>query len=140
MLNSLEHISLLLDGTVKALRNLPSSQILLARQSLTCQSMKISRDKEGRKTNDITSTATNVPFVTNKDGIITPGLLPYVFEGVIPRLQVHIGSTEQSNLYQVCLLQEWYLSAAWIMIFYNYKRELSAVINSITCSLNVSII
>ena len=87
MLNYLEHIRLLLDGTVKALRSLPSSQISLARESLTCQPLRMSREKQGRR-NIIKSTAKNIPHVTNKDGILAPGLLPYVLEGIIPMLKV----------------------------------------------------
>ena len=85
----LEHTSLLLDGTVKALRSLPDSQISVARQSLTRQPLRMSRDKKGRRIAiRITSSTKNIPYVTNKDGILATGLLPYVIKGIIPILKV----------------------------------------------------
>ena len=88
-LNFLVYTSSLLDGTVKALRSLPDSQISLARQSLMRQPLRMSRDKEGRRiVINITSSTKDIPYVTNEDGILVAGLLPYVIEGIIPILKV----------------------------------------------------
>lgn len=86
----LEHTSLLLDGTYKALSNLDKSQIPLARQNLTSRSIRIRRDKEGKRRKiSTTSNAKNIPYVTSKDGELPPGLLPYIMEGILPMLEVH---------------------------------------------------
>ena len=61
----------------------------MARQSLMRQPLRMSRDKEGRRrVIRITSSTKNIPYVTNKDGILAAGLLPYVIEGIIPMLKV----------------------------------------------------
>ena len=84
VLKYLDHTSLLLDGTVKALSiPPPGSQTLLARQSHICQ-----HKQERKKNYIITSAAKGIPYVTNKDGILAPGLLPYVIEGFLPTLKV----------------------------------------------------
>ena len=86
----LEHVSLLLDGVVKALVNLPSSQIASARENLTSRSTIIRRDPQGfRQRAKTMSNQKNIPFVTSKDGELIPGLLIYLMEGILPMLKVH---------------------------------------------------
>ena len=89
MWSFLEHISLLLNGVVKALINLPKSEIASAKENLTSRSSRIYRDKKGiRKRAKTMSTQKNIPFVTGKDGELVPGLLIYLMEGVLPMLKV----------------------------------------------------
>ena len=78
MRNYLEHISLLLDGVVKALIN-PPSQIASAKYNATSRSTRIKTIK---------TTVPNIPFVTNEDGDLIPGLLTYLMEGILPMLKV----------------------------------------------------
>ena len=87
--NYLEHISLLLEGVIKALVDLPSSQIASAKQNLTSRATIIRRDEQGfRKRAKTMSNQRNIPFVTNQDGELVPGLLIYLMEGVLPMLKV----------------------------------------------------
>ena len=89
MWSYLEHISSLLDGVLQALANLPNDeQKASARQNLTSQSTRIRQNKLTR--NITMSTAKNVPFVTNENGELFPGLLLYLMEGILPMLKVHI--------------------------------------------------
>ena len=85
----LEHIRILLDGIVRALKGLPESEVVAARSSLTAQSVKLKRRRDGqRKRASTMSAVTNVPFVTNKEGELVPGLLIYLMEGIVPMLKV----------------------------------------------------
>ena len=85
----LEHISLLLNGVVKALINLPNSEIASAKKNLTSRSSRMYRDKKGiRKRTKTMSAQQNIPFVTGKDGELVPGLLIYLMEGILPMLTV----------------------------------------------------
>ena len=89
MWDYLEHISVLLDGVVNALVNLPSNQIASARENLTSRSTVIRRDPQGfRQRAKTMSNQKDIPFVTNKDGELIPGLLIYIMEGVLPMLKV----------------------------------------------------
>ena len=89
MWNYLEHISLLLEGVVKALNNLPGSEMTTAKHNLTSHSIRMSRNKQGiRKRTRTMSTAKNIPYVTGKDGELIPGLLLYLMEGILPTLKV----------------------------------------------------
>ena len=85
----LEHVSLLLEGVVKALINLPSSQIASAKENLSSRATIIRRDPQGfRQRAKTMSNQKNIPFVTNKDGELIPGLLIYLMEGILPMLKV----------------------------------------------------
>ena len=88
----LEHIRILLDGIVSALKGLPASEAALARSSLNARSVKFKcrgDDRSGsRKRVGATSAVTNVPFVTNREGQLAPGLLIYLMEGILPMLTV----------------------------------------------------
>ena len=85
----LEHISMLLDGVIQALINLPKSEIASAKENLTSRSSRIYRDKRGtRKRAKTMSAQKNIPYVTGKDGELIPGLLIYLMEGILPLLKV----------------------------------------------------
>ena len=87
----LEHTSLILEGVVKALNNLPPSEMPSAKYSLTSKSVRMPRNKQGirRRTKTICA-ARNILYVTNKDGELIPGLLFYLMEGVMPMLKVRV--------------------------------------------------
>ena len=85
MWSYLEHTNLILEGVVKALNNLPPNEIPLAKSSLTSRSLRISQSIRRTKT---ISTTRNIPYVTDKDGKLIPGLLLYLMDGVIPVLKV----------------------------------------------------
>ena len=128
LLNYMEHITLLLDGTIKALRSLPDSQISLARQSLTCQPLKMSGKKQRRRNYIITSTAKNIPHVTNKDGILAPGLLPYVLEEIMPTIEVqHILDNLVYTTYVI------YLGAVWALLRTRAEKSLNYHFSFIKC-------
>ena len=94
MWSFLEHISLLLDGVYKALVNLPNDEEKAsARCNLTSQCKRISKNKQ-KRTKTI-SAAKDVPFVTDKNGELLPGLLLYVLEGILPMLKVHTYNTRK---------------------------------------------
>jgi len=101
----LEHIRILLDGIVRAIKGLPEDQAAAARSSLTARSVKLKRRRDGqsgtRKRVGTMSAVTNVPYVTNKEGQLVPGLLIYVMEGIIPMLKVW---TDNINCYHVNFL------------------------------------
>ena len=81
---------MLLEGVVKALINLPSSEVTAAKHNLTSHSVRMSRNRQGiRKRAKTMSTAKNIPYVTDKDGELIPGLLLYLMEGILPMLKVH---------------------------------------------------
>ena len=85
----LEHISLLLDGVVKALMGLPSSQLASAKHNLTSRSTRIDRNKQGiRRRTKTMSNQKDIPYVTGTDGELFPGLLLYLMEGILPMLKV----------------------------------------------------
>lgn len=88
----LEHIRILLDGIVRAIKGLPASQASSARSSLLARSVKLKRRRdelqETRKRVGTMSAVTNVPYVTDKEGQLVPGLLIYVMEGIVPMLKV----------------------------------------------------
>ena len=89
---------MLLEGVVKALNNLPTSQIPSAKFNLTSKSVRVCRSKQGiRKRTKTMSNASNILYVTDKDGELIPGLLIYLMEGILPMLKVcihtHIGNT-----------------------------------------------
>ena len=87
----LEHISLILKGVVKALNNLPPSEIQSAKFSLTAKSVRMFRNKRGIiKRSKTMSTARNILYVTDKDGELIPGLLLYLMDGVMPMLKVRM--------------------------------------------------
>ena len=85
MWSFLEHISLLLEGVVKALKGLPLDQVLEAKYQLTTQTLRI---KHGSVTKAVT-VAKNIPFVSDEKGEIVPGLLLYIMEGILPMLKVN---------------------------------------------------
>lgn len=88
MWSYLEHTSLILEGVVKALRNLPSPEVASAKSSLTSRSVRMRHNKQliRRRTRTM---CTELLYVTDKDGGLIPGLLVYLMEGVIPMLKVH---------------------------------------------------
>ena len=89
MWSFLEHVSVLLDGVVKALISLPKCEIASAKRNLTSRSSRIYRDKKGiTKKAKTMSDQKNIPFVTSEDGELVPGLLIYLMEGVLPMLEV----------------------------------------------------
>ena len=92
MWSFLDHTSLLVDGVVKALANLPNDEEKAsARHTLRCQSKRIA--SLNKLTRNITmSTAKNVPFVTNENGELFPGLLLYLMEGILPMLKVYMNN------------------------------------------------
>ena len=81
----LEHISLLLEGVIRALKGLSRDQVLEAKNQLTTQTLRI---KHGSITKAVTG-AQNIPFVTDEKGEIIPGILLYIMEGVLPMLKVN---------------------------------------------------
>lgn len=80
----LEHVSLLLNGITRTLQNVPSDQVFEAKHRLTTQSLRL---KHGRADKVITA-AKNIPFVTDEKGEVTPGVLLYIMDGVLPMLKV----------------------------------------------------
>ena len=84
MWSYLEHVSLLLKGVTRTLQDLPPDQAFEAKHRLTTQSLRL---KHGRIAKAITA-AQNIPFVTDEKGEITPGILLYLMEGVLPMLKV----------------------------------------------------
>lgn len=84
MWSYLEHISLLLEGVTRALQDLPSDQVFETKHRLTTQSLRL---KHGHVAKAITA-AQNIPFVTDEKGEVTPGVLLYIMEGVLPMLKV----------------------------------------------------
>lgn len=98
----LEHIRILLDGIVRAIKGLPADQATAARASLTARSVKLKRRRDEqsgtRKRVGTMSAVTNVPYVTNTEGQLVPGLLIYLMEGIIPLLKVQ---TDNINCYYV---------------------------------------
>ena len=81
----LEHISLLLEGVIRALKGLSRDQVLEAKNQLTTQTLRI---KHGSITKAVTA-AQNIPIVTDEKGEIIPGILLYIMEGVLPMLKVN---------------------------------------------------
>ena len=79
---------MILEGVVKALNNLPPSEIASAKSSLTSRSLRTSQNMQRNSRNKTISTARNIPYVTDKDGELIPGLLLYLMEGVMPVLKV----------------------------------------------------
>lgn len=80
---------MVLEGVVKALNNLPSSQIPSAKSNLMSRSVRTCRNKQGiRKRTKTMCTARNILYVTDKDGELIPGLLLYLMEGILPMLKV----------------------------------------------------
>ena len=89
MWSYLEHVSLLLEGIVKALDHLPKSELPAAKSNLTSRSVRVCRNKQGiRRRTKTMSTVKNIVFVTDKSGELIPGLLIYLMEGVMPMLKV----------------------------------------------------
>ena len=88
MWSFLDHVSSLLDGVVIALANLPNDkEKASARCDFTFQSTRI---RQNKLTKSVTrSTAKSVPFVTNRNGELFPGLLLYLMEGILPMLKVY---------------------------------------------------
>jgi len=84
MWNYLEHVSLLLEGVARTLQDLSPDQAFEAKQQLTIQSFRL---KHGHTAKIITA-APSLPFVTDEKGEITPGVLLYIMEGVLPMLKV----------------------------------------------------
>lgn len=80
----LEHISLLLEGVTRTLQDLPSDQVFEVKHRLTTQSLRL---KHGCIVKTITA-AQNIPFVTDENGEIAPGILLYIMEGILPMLKV----------------------------------------------------
>ena len=91
--NYLEHISLLLEGITRILQDLPPDQAFEAKHQLTAQSLRL---KHGDVAKAITATQ-NIPFVTDENGEIAPGILLYIMEGVLPMVKV---KTKRS--YKLC--------------------------------------
>ena len=75
----LEHINITLNGVVRVMRTLSRSEVV----SLT---LRKNACFVGQK--KIVSSHCSIPFVTNQDGEIDPGVLLYVLEGVLPLLKV----------------------------------------------------
>lgn len=86
----LEHTSLMLEGVVKALNNLPSSEVQSVKSNLTSNSIRRRQNEQGiRREAKTISTPRNILHVTDEDGKLIPGLLMYLMEGVMPMLKVH---------------------------------------------------
>lgn len=88
----MDHISGLLGGVVNALGNLPNSEIASAKHNLRSKATRIMQKNEQgiRKRTKTMSNQKGIPFVTEKDGELIPGLLVYVMEGVLPLLKVYM--------------------------------------------------
>ena len=98
----LEHTSLILEGVVKALNNLPPSEVQSAKFSLTAKSVRMSRNKRGiRRRTKTMSTARNILYVTDKDGELIPGLLLYLMDGVMPMLKVCMLLMYNNSLHKI---------------------------------------
>ena len=88
MWSYLEHVSLLLEGVTRILQDLPPDKVFETKQQLNTESLK---PKHGNIAKPITTTH-YIPFVTNEKGEITPGILLYVTEGILPMLKVTLKS------------------------------------------------
>ena len=87
-----EQTSLLLDGLVKALTNLPESKVASTKHNLTCRSITMSQTKQGIIQRTASKTTANDVHlhVIDENGELIPGLLTYLMEGILPMLKVCI--------------------------------------------------
>lgn len=88
----LEHINTLLRGIVRVMSNLPKAQVL----SVKVNNNTELRRRTVRKTDiaaeheKIVTSHCNIPYVTNVNGELIPGLLVYVMEGILPLIKVRL--------------------------------------------------
>lgn len=89
----LEHINSLLDGIIRILSNLPKAQVAFMKLTSNSQLRRRTRKIGGGAQHDkgnVVTTHFNVPYVTNTNGELIPGVLEYVMEGVLPLIKVRI--------------------------------------------------
>lgn len=79
----LEHINTLLNGIVRVMSNLPKAQVA---------TMKLNSSSQLRRTicrsEKMVTSHSNVPYVTNANGELIPGVLIYIMEGALPMIKV----------------------------------------------------
>ena len=90
----LEHINVLLNGIVRVFSNLPRAQVSsvqlnsnsqLRRRTIKQRGIDTDHSQEYEK---IVTTHCNLPYVTNANGELLPGVLVYIMEGVLPLIKV----------------------------------------------------
>ena len=82
----LEHINIILNGVVQVMRDLPRSEVVYLASS---NNLGISRGvKNAIEQQKIMTSHRSIPFVTNQDGELDPGVLVYVLEGILPLIKV----------------------------------------------------
>jgi len=92
----LEHANILLNGIVRVMSNLPKAQV--AHMKLNNDSQlrrrtirRIDTDTEFTKEHEqIVISHSNIPYVTNANGELIPGVLIYIMEGILPLIKVWI--------------------------------------------------
>ena len=93
----LEHINIVLGGIVRVMSSLTSEQAgsvkLISnsqlRKKIICKKIDTDTDhNEGSK--DIIISHSNIPYVTNANGELIPGVLVYIMEGALPLIKVWV--------------------------------------------------
>ena len=88
----LEHINILLNGIVRVTSNLPKAQVAIMKLNSSSQlrrtiCKKVDIDNTESEKMTVTSHS-NIPYVTNANGELIPGVLIYIMEGVLPLIKV----------------------------------------------------
>ena len=90
----LEHINIVLNGIIRILSNLSKTQVasmkLASNQQLRRRATKrvhIDGD-HGKEYGKVVTSHANIPYVTNANGELIPGVLQYIMEGVLPLIKV----------------------------------------------------
>ena len=90
----LEHINILLNGVVRVISNLPEGQAVFVKLNNNAQLRKRAIEKVDDDNNKgyekIVTSHLNIPYVTNANGELIPGVLVYIMEGVLPLIKVWI--------------------------------------------------
>lgn len=94
----LEHINILLNGIVRVMSDLPKAQVESMKVNNNSQLRRriirrIDSDTDPEFTKEYKQTLTlhsNIPYVTNANGELIPGVLIYIMEGVLPLIKVWI--------------------------------------------------
>ena len=81
----LEKVHIMLDGVVKVIKDLKRSEVT---SLILSNNGHISRREKSTIEHNCMTSHCNIPFVTNQDGELMPDVLIYVFEGVLPLIQV----------------------------------------------------
>ena len=81
----LEHINTLLNGIVRVTSDLPKAQIATMKLYSSSQLRRTNRNTESEK---MITSHSNVPYVTNANGELIPGVLIYIMEGALPMIKV----------------------------------------------------